>query len=161
MRTSAQGMLGKNRMAKAGFDEPFDRFGVVSFHDDAGRNADFFEKAVDDQSDVAAFGIKEKGNIRELGSTKRADVTTPDFVGRGANDEKLFIEKRDELELGFRDGKRNESQIETAVEQTGDHFFGDADGDANFRVGKAFAKLAQGRAELIDESGNAGGEMKR
>jgi len=84
-----------------------------------------------------------------------------DFVGGWANDEELFIEKRNELELGFGDGKGDERQIEAALEQACDHFFSDADRDTDFGVGKAFAKLAQRRAQLIDEGGDTGGEMKR
>jgi len=64
----------------------------------------------------------------------------PILLAVGANDEELFIEKRNELELGFGDGKGDERQIEAALEQACDHFFSDADRDTDFGVGKAFAE---------------------
>ncbi len=141
--TPSKGVLGKNRIAKAGFDKTFDGFGVVRFHDDARCDADFFKVAIDDPTNVTPFGIEKKWHISEFRSAHRTDVAAADLVGGRAHDEELFVKKRNELEVGFSDWQRNESEIETSVEQTGDHFFGYANSDANFGVRVLLAKLAQ------------------
>jgi hypothetical protein len=150
----------KNRITETGFDEALDGFGVVRFHDDVRRDAYLFEVAIDDEADVAALGIKKKGDASELGGAQRTDVAAADFVGGRTHDEKLFVEKWNDFEVGFRDGKGNEGEIEAAVEEASDHFFGDADSDADFGVGILFAKFSERAAELVDQSGNASGEVK-
>ena len=66
VRAASESVLGKNRIAKAGFDKTFDGFGVVRFHDDARCDADFFKIAIDDQTDVAAFGIEQKWYVSKF-----------------------------------------------------------------------------------------------
>src|SRR5437660_9820391 len=82
------------------------------------------------------------------------------FVRGGANDQKLLIEKRNDLEAGFGNGERDKGQIEAAIEQAGNHLLGDANGHANLRVGKALSKLSEGTAQLVDQCRDTGGEME-
>ena len=88
-------------------------------------------------------------------------MAAADFVGGRADDEKLFVEKWNDFEVSFRNGEGNESEIEAAVEEASDHFFCDADGDADLGVGILLAKFSERAAELVDQSGDTGGEMKR
>lgn len=157
---SAQCVLRKNGVTEAGFDEALDGFRVVRFHEDARLHGELLEEAINDETNVAALGIKEKRFIGKVGSAQRGDMAAADFVGGRADDEELFVEERYEPELIFRHGKRNEREIEAAIEKAGDHFFRDADGDTNLRVGIALAELAKRAAELIDERGHARGEVK-
>jgi len=116
VRAASESVLGKNRIAKTRFDKSLDGFRVVRFHDHARRDADFFKIAIDDQADVAAFGIEEKRHVGEFRSAHRTYMAAADFVGGRAHDEQLFVKKRNEFEVGFRDGKRNKSEVEAAIE---------------------------------------------
>jgi len=49
-------------------------------------------------------------------------MSTAGLAGRRPHDEEFFIKKRDKLEIGFGNGKRDERKIEAAVEQTGKPF---------------------------------------
>ncbi len=161
VRPAAKCVFGKNRIAETGFDEAFDGFGVVRFHDDVRRDANFLEVAIDDETDVAALWIEKEGNAGEFGGAQGTDMAAADFVGGRAHHEELFVEKWNDFEVSFRDGKGNESEIEAAVEEASDHFLGDADGDTDFGVGILLAKFSERAAELVDQSGDTGGEMKR
>lgn len=143
VRSPSESVLGKNRIAKTGFDEALDSFGVVGLHDDARCDANLFKIAIDNEADVAAFRIEEKGRVSKFRSTHRTDVAAADFVGGGTHDEELLVKKRNELEVGFGDRERNKSEVETAVEQTGNHLFSDTNSDANFGVGILFAEFAE------------------
>ena len=161
--TAAKGVLGKNGVAEAGFDKTLDGFGIVGFHDNVGSDAKLLEKAINDETDVAAPGIEEEGSFGELGNAHGSDMagTSAGLSSRGTDDEKLFVEERNEFEVRFGNGKGDKGEIEAAVEEARDHFLGDADGDANVCLGELFAKEAKRAAKLIDERGDAGGEMKR
>ena len=161
VRAAAKRVFRKNRIAETGFDQALDGFGIVRFHHDVRRDADFLEIAIDDETHVAAFGVEKERNAGEFGGAERTDMAAADFVGGWAHDEELFVKKWNDFEVGFRDGKGDEGEIEAAVEEASDHFFGDADGDADFGVGILLAKFSEWAAELVDQSGNASGEMKR
>ena len=160
MRAAAQGVLGKNGIAESGFNETLDGFGVAGFHDDAWGDADFGEKAVDDVAHVAGLWIEEERDIGELRGADGSNLAAANFVGGGADDEELLVEEGNDTELGLGDGKGDEGEVETAVKEAGDHFFGDADSDADFGVGKALAKLAERTAQLVDQGSASGGEVK-
>ena len=161
MRTAAESVLRKDRMSEAGFDEALDGFRVVRLHNNAGRDAQLFEIAINDKTNVAALRVEEEWDAVEFRRAEDADVAAADFAGGRAHDEELFIKKRNELEVGFRYWKRDESEIKTAIEQACHHFFSDSDCDANFRVGKLLPEFAQRAAQLVNERGDSGGEMKR
>ena len=106
-------------------------------------NADVPEKTVDDQPDVAALGVEQERGIVKIGSAQSADVAAAHFVGRRPDDEKLFLKKRDDIEVFLGDGERDERQIEAPVVESGHHFLGDANGYADLRIGIAFAQLTK------------------
>ena len=70
-------------------------------------------------------------------------MPAPYFVGRWADDEKLFLKKRDDVQILLGDGERDERQIEAPVVESGHHFLGDANGYADLRIGIAFAQLTK------------------
>src|SRR5580704_10926765 len=82
------------------------------------------------------------------------------LVGRRAYDQQLFIEKWDQLEVDFGDWKRNKCQVEPPLQQPSDHFFRDAYRHANFRFWKILSEPPQWTSQLVDQGGNAGGEME-
>lgn len=160
MRTPAQSVLRKNRITKARFDEALDGFRVVRFHNHAGRDANFFKIAIDDEAHVAAFGIEKKRHVGEFGSAHRTYMAAADFVRGRSHDEEFFVKKGNELEVGVGDGKGNKCEIETAVENASDHFFSDTDGDPDFSIRVLLSEFTERAVQLVDESGDARGEMK-
>src|SRR5579863_596577 len=153
-------MLGKYRVAETRFYQALDRFRVIRFHQHARRHTDFAEKSVDDQPHIASLRIKKEWNVGEFCRTQRPNMTAAHFVGGRPNDEQLFVEEWDQLQVGLGDGKRNESQVEAPLQQSGDHFFRDAYRHANFRFRIILSKLPQRTAQLVDQRGHAGGEME-
>src|SRR6266481_9715417 len=147
-------------MAEAGFHEALNGFRVIGLHDHVRSHADLLKKTVDNQAHIAAPRIEQKGSAVQVGGAQRADMSAADFVRRRADDEQLLFKQWNHIEIVLGHRKGNESQIEAAVEQAGNHFLGNADGHADFRVGIAFAKLAQWAAQLVDQSGDPGGEME-
>src|SRR6266404_2225801 len=147
-------------MAEAGFHQALNGFRIISFHDHVRSHADLLKKTVDNQTHIAAPRIEQKGSAVQVRGAQRADMSAADFVCGGADNEQLLFKQGNDIEVVFGYRKGNESQVEAAVEQTGNHFLGHANGHADFRVGIAFAKLAQWAAQLVDQSGDPGGEME-
>src|SRR6266849_3239601 len=160
VRTAPQSMFWKDRVTETRFHEALDRFRVIRLHHHMRRNTNFLEKTVDNLPYVAAPGVEQEGSVVQFGRAQRADVSAFHFFCRGADDEKLFIEERDEIEVDFRNGKRNEHQVEPAIEEAGNHLFRHANWDSDLRIGVAFSQLSERAAKLVDERGNACRKME-
>src|ERR1700684_3685308 len=87
MRASSQSVMGKYRIAEAGFHQALNRFRVISFHDDVWRHANFGEKFVDDPAHVTSLGVEKKRNAGEPRGAHRADMAAAYFVRGRAHDE--------------------------------------------------------------------------
>src|SRR2546429_8378378 len=83
------------------------------------------------------------------------------FLERWAHDEQLLVEQGNDLEIVFRDGQRNKRQVKPPFVQTGNHLFRYPDGNADLGMREPAAQLPGRPAELVDERGDAGREMKR
>src|SRR5438132_10259 len=83
------------------------------------------------------------------------------FLERWAHDEQLLVEQGNDLEIVFRDGQRNKRQVKPPFVQTGNHLFRYPDGNADLGMREPAAQLPERPAELVDERGDAGREMKR
>src|SRR5207244_12361154 len=105
-------LIRKNRRAETGFDQALNGFGIVRFHHDMRREADFLEIAIDDETHVAAFGVEKERNAGEFGGAERTDMAAADFVGGWAHDEELFVDKWNDFGVGVRAGKGEKGERE-------------------------------------------------
>ncbi len=124
------------------------------------RNTNFLEKTIDNLPYVAAPGVEQEGSVVQFGRAQGTDVSAAHFFCRGADDEKFFVKERNEIQVVFRNGERNERQVEPAIEQAGNHLFRHADCDSDLRIGVALSQLSERAAKLVDERGNTGRKME-
>ena len=114
-----QGVHRQNGIAKTRLDQPFDGLGIICFHGDFKRQVEFFEKLIDHAADIAVFGIKQKRSGGEFGNLHRPDAAAPNLFARRTNDQKLLVKEWDDFKILFSHGQRNQAQIESAIQQSG------------------------------------------
>src|SRR6266478_9922049 len=118
-RTSPERMFGKNRITKAGFHQTLDGLGIFRLHYDLRIYADILEEAIDDHSQDRSSGIEQERDPGQLGNPHRSRLMTSNFVVRRALNHELFVKKRNNLQILFRNRKRNEAEIDAAIVQPG------------------------------------------
>jgi hypothetical protein len=110
---------------------------------------------------IASLGIEDEGSLGQLGRLGRSHMPAADPVEGRLQHQQLFFEQGDGIQVVGGIGQRDQRQVESAVEQARDHLLGGANHDIDDEVRKLFAQLAQRPAQVVDQSGGAGGEVER
>src|ERR1700756_4386718 len=121
-RAVPQGVLRQHGVAKAGFHQALDRLSVVRFHDDSRCDADLLEAAVDNLTQIASLWIKQEGNVGEVSRLQDSNVTSPDLLAGVPQNQQFLLKERHDLETFFRNGQRDQAQVEAATIQSLNRF---------------------------------------
>ena len=161
VRTPVQRVFGQDRISESRLDQLLERFGIVGFHDHPRRDPNLLKEGVDHGPHIASLGIEHEGSLGQLGRFGRSHVPAADSVEGGLQHQQLFLEQGDGFHVVGGIGQRDQRQIKSPVEQARDHLLGGANHDVDAEVRILFAQFAQRPAQVVDESGGAGGEMER
>ncbi len=155
-----QRILRKDRIPEARFHQPFDHFGIVRIHRDAGPNTQFSEIPVDQCAHVALRRKEKERDALQFGSLNGFDPSAAGFFVLRPDYQKFFIVERHDGQIRIIERQGDDSQIVIAVEKAGDDLLGGCDADVQVGMRIALAQHPQRSSHAVNQRCGAGREVK-